>query len=260
MDQQKVAEKARGVTLTPQFPTNHQFLLIHGYTGSPTDFNNLPNILHAHFGAHVSVPLLRGHGTRVDDLDDLEYQHFFEQIEEVLKKFLADGRQVVVGGNSFGAYVALHLAAKHPVAGVLAISVPYTLRFPFNIRILAKAARFLGRWEKKFTPEERALRSGAYYYEHMHGNGLGLLHSGNRMLDLECAQITKPCFVVHASGDPLGLDESVRHILENVRSKVKGSYITQSNGHQVLYGEGFHEAEKQIVDFFDSAHVFTESL
>ena len=80
MDQQKVAEKARGITLTPSSPTNRQFLLIHGYTGSPTDFNNLPNILYKHFGAHVSVPLLRGHGTHIDDLDDLEYQHFFERL------------------------------------------------------------------------------------------------------------------------------------------------------------------------------------
>ena len=49
------------------------FFLIHGYTGSPDDFNELPEYLHKNIKANVKVILLKGHGTRIEDLDNLEY-------------------------------------------------------------------------------------------------------------------------------------------------------------------------------------------
>ena len=41
--------------------------LIHGYTGTPYDFNNLPHYLHEQHGVRVRVMLLPGHGTSVYD-------------------------------------------------------------------------------------------------------------------------------------------------------------------------------------------------
>ena len=73
-----------------------EFFLIHGYTGSPTDFNGLANYLNKRFNANVKIITLRGHGTKIDDLDDLKLEHFLEQIDTEFRKDLAKGREIVV--------------------------------------------------------------------------------------------------------------------------------------------------------------------
>ncbi len=112
------------------------FLLIHGYTGSPTDFNGLPEFLHKQHNASVFIPLLPGHGTRVEDLRGVTKDDFMQVAEAVLQDLLAKHSRVIVGGHSFGGQVALHLAARYPVSGVFVSAMPYKLRFTKLIVLL----------------------------------------------------------------------------------------------------------------------------
>jgi esterase/lipase len=109
------------------------FLLIHGYTGSPTDFNGLPKYLNRTLGTNVKVILLKGHGTKVQDLDNIKLKDFINQIETELKNDLKKYDKIILGGVSFGAQMALHFASKFPVDGVFNVCLPYKLKFPFNI-------------------------------------------------------------------------------------------------------------------------------
>ncbi len=78
--------KTKTKTIELKSNSDKEFFLIHGYTGSPTDFNNLPRLLHKKFNANVKVILLKGHGTKIEDLDNITYNDFFNQIREELEK------------------------------------------------------------------------------------------------------------------------------------------------------------------------------
>ena len=67
------------------------FFLIHGYTGSVTDFNELPEYLNKKYDADVKVVRLKGHQERIEKLDDLEYRDFFQQIRRELEKEISKG-------------------------------------------------------------------------------------------------------------------------------------------------------------------------
>jgi len=54
--------------------SNKLFFLVHGYTGSPTDFHSLPELLQKECKANVKIMLLPGHGTQVEDLDSVSYE------------------------------------------------------------------------------------------------------------------------------------------------------------------------------------------
>ncbi len=70
-----VKQKNVKVDKTIELKANNKklFILIHGYTGSVTDFNELPNYLHKKFNANVKVVCLKGHGTKIEDLEMLRY-------------------------------------------------------------------------------------------------------------------------------------------------------------------------------------------
>src|SRR3990167_9687969 len=81
--------------------SNREFFIIHGYTGSPTDFNGLAEYLYKKFNVNVKIPRLIGHGETVQSLDKLKYEDFLNQIETELKKEIEEGKEIVLGGISF---------------------------------------------------------------------------------------------------------------------------------------------------------------
>ena len=77
MANKKINPKAKSIKLKAN--SKKLFFLIHGYTGSPTDFHNLPYLLNQKLKANVIVPLLPGHGTTIEDLDTLDFEDFLER-------------------------------------------------------------------------------------------------------------------------------------------------------------------------------------
>jgi esterase/lipase len=79
----KVDARAREINLGGGSDTT--LFLIHGYTGSPTDFSDLPTYVHEEFGYRVRGLLLPGHGTVVNDLDRVTYSDMVGYVENELR-------------------------------------------------------------------------------------------------------------------------------------------------------------------------------
>src|SRR3989344_4635707 len=78
-------------------PSDKLLFLVHGYTGSPTDFNGLPDFVFQNYGADVKIPLLPGHGTKIQDLDSLTFNDFLTFIEQEFKTAQKDYKRVIIG-------------------------------------------------------------------------------------------------------------------------------------------------------------------
>jgi carboxylesterase len=97
-------------------------LLIHGFTGSPTEMRRIGDYLYAR-GLTVSGPLLPGHGTTPEAMNRCRWTDWPGHVEAALAVLRARCTRVFVGGLSMGSLLTLHLAARHPdLAGVLAYS------------------------------------------------------------------------------------------------------------------------------------------
>ncbi len=102
-------------------------LLLHGFTGSPYEMKELGHRLQTE-GYTVSIPLLRGHGTRAKDLIPCKWYDWFEDAKQALFKLRKTCSKVIVTGLSTGATLALHLAAHYQVEGVVALSPALILK------------------------------------------------------------------------------------------------------------------------------------
>lgn len=228
---------------------NNHFILVHGYTGSPTDFNGFPEALYNKFGAAVSVPLLLGHGTNLDDLIKFDYSHFFTQIENEIIQAIEAGKKVFLGGYSFGGSIALDLAAKYPVSGVFTVATPYKLQFPLSTDIMSLVSRMRKYWPKKIDAEERELRGSAVYYDEMPGVALPMVKKVSKKLTRTLKNISCPCLTIQSSNDPIAHKKSGESINKEIASVNKKVVILNDSMHSTFYTDSKDVILSEVVDF-----------
>lgn len=98
-------------------------LLCHGFTGSPQSMRPWAEAL-VRAGYRVSLPLLPGHGTRWQDLQETGWPDWLAALEQSLAELAAECDQVFVMGLSMGGGLALRLAELHgpQIAGLVLVN------------------------------------------------------------------------------------------------------------------------------------------
>jgi len=104
-------------------------LVVHGFAGSPYEMRPFAERLAAR-GVYVDVPLLPGHGTSVEDMSRTSFPDWVAGAEAAYLGLAARHRRTFVLGFSMGGLIALMLAARHQVDGVVVISAPLRIRDP----------------------------------------------------------------------------------------------------------------------------------
>lgn len=120
MDDVKVLTGAEAFTLG-EGPVGA--LLVHGFTGSPQGLRGLGEYL-AERGIAVTGPRLPGHGTSWEDLSSRTSAEWSQTVEDSFHKLQAEKEEIFLVGLSFGAALALDLAARYPdrISGIVTIS------------------------------------------------------------------------------------------------------------------------------------------
>ncbi len=122
-------------------------LLVHGFSGSPPEMQPMGEFLTGK-GLTVRGVRLAGHGTTPEDMATTTWRDWVASAEEGLRELEARCEQVFVAGLSMGGLLSLHLAAHHPVAGIVAMAAPAYIA-DWRFRFLPLAQYFI-RW---FTPD-----------------------------------------------------------------------------------------------------------
>lgn len=97
-------------------------LVVHGFTGNPQSMRPLADALAA-AGHTVSLPLLPGHGTTVEDMLPTRWADWSAAAEAAYDELAARCERVVVAGLSMGGTLTLWLASRHPeLAGIVLVN------------------------------------------------------------------------------------------------------------------------------------------
>lgn len=98
-------------------------LLIHGFSGNPHSLRPWGEHL-AEAGYTVRVPRLPGHGTTWQEMNRTRWEDWYGEVVRAFDKLAANCDQVVAGGLSMGAALALQLAEEKQteVAGLLLVN------------------------------------------------------------------------------------------------------------------------------------------
>jgi carboxylesterase len=88
-------------------------LVIHGFASTPAAMRRVADALAA-AGLAVEVPLLPGHATSPEDLQQQRFDDWLDAVDAAYAVLAARTDRVVVFGQSMGGALGLHLIRRHP--------------------------------------------------------------------------------------------------------------------------------------------------
>jgi len=203
-------------------------LLLHGFTATTAEVRPLAERLVAG-GYTVSAPLLPGHGTSPQDLNQTRWQAWLQAGQAALTNLQAKCERVFLCGESMGGVLALHLASQNPsVAGL----VLYAPAIALQMSLADYAKLYLGALLMAEAP-----RSGLDCAETWQGypglplKGAAQLLALQRATRARLGQIHQPTLVFQGRLDTTVAPSAGQFILQNISSPIKEQIWLEKSHH-----------------------------
>lgn len=202
-------------------------LVIHGFTGNPGSMRGVAEALAA-AGFTVDLPLLPGHGTKVDDLLATGWADWSAHAEQHYAALAERCERVVVVGLSMGGALAAWLGSEHPgIAGLVCINpvvtVPPGMREAVTEVLATGADRFEGIGSDIAMPD---VVETAYLETPL--APLLTLFEASEALGGNLARITSPVLVVTSTQDHVVPPENSDVLAAQVSGPVERLTCTRS--------------------------------
>ena len=206
-------------------------LLVHGFTGSPPSMRPWAEFLHSN-GYTVRVPLLPGHGTKVEDLNEITWDEWPAKITFELSELQKTCDTIFLVGLSMGGGTVLNVAASNndAIAGIILVNpMIYVKGIPVEL------AFFLSRLQKLRTSVgDDIKRPGIteWGYDALPTRGIYQLLKMLRITRRNLGKITVPVQLFHSIEDHTLPVANTEIILAEIGSQSK-SRIELMNSYHV---------------------------
>lgn len=221
-------------------------LLAHGYTATPAEVLLLARNLHT-YGYTVSGPLLPGHGCSPDEMNRCRWGDWVGAMEKAYQALAARCETVFVGGESMGALLALHVAAKYPeVVGVLAYAPALQLsrRIAFLSYVLSP---FLPQVKKNLT----RIHDKWQGYKVHPVPALNQLVRLQRVIKRQLPEIHQPLLIVQGRQDNNIDLRGIDLLYQQVGSDFKEIHWMEESSHVVLLDEEIETVTEITLRFIE---------
>jgi carboxylesterase len=211
-------------------------VFVHGFTGSPASMRPWAHFFEEH-GFTVRVPRIPGHGTKWQDLNEVEWQEWPAKVERELAPLVAWCDKVFIFGLSMGGANTLHVTARmaktsmgEKLAGIVLVNpmihIP-GLRIKFGplIALITKGLPSVGDDIKKPGVDE-------FGYDVLPTRGVLDLNKFLKATRAMLAKVTVPVLLFHSVEDHVLPVSNTEIILDEIASEEK-TRIELTNSYHV---------------------------
>lgn len=221
-------------------------LLIHGFTGSPAEMRYLGEYLKDK-GFTVNGVLLKGHGTTTKDMSKTTYRDWINSAEEGYLKLADECSEIFVVGFSMGGALALHLAQKYEIKGLVSLSTPIRiLNRQYYFAMLVKYLKVLVGKRTLVIKQKDPFIIG--YDKTPIRSMINLLQLIN-LVKADLHKMEKPILIMQSYGDGTVHPSSANFIYKRIASTDKSIIFLHNSGHMITC-----DCEKEQV--FEEVHGF----
>ena len=211
----------------------HGVLLVHGFTGSPSEMRLLGQYLQQQ-GYTVLGGRLAGHGTTPEDLARTTAEDWFHSVLDGYEILRGGCGRISVVGLSMGALLAMLLGTVRDVHRIVSLSAPIFLREENRLHLLPPRAAAVGQYvprHRKRLPDIPA--DCNVCYDRMPMLSIHELLAVIRRLKAALPKVRQPLLVVQSRRDHTVRAESGAYIYEHAGAARKQLLWLEASGHRV---------------------------
>lgn len=228
-------------------------LLLHGFTGSPSEMRVLGEYLREK-GFGVACPLLPGHGTSPEEMYSTNWHDWYGAVEREFLRLQKDNpaKEVIPVGLSMGGLLALHLAFRQKPPGVVSLAAPFFVAQ--RKAYLSPLLQLIHDYEKKnLSSQEKEKRDaeGQFYYDRTPVRCVSSLLKLIRTVKREISQIRIPVLVIHSRDDRTADPRSAGYLVDKAGSSKKDILWLERSGHVITTGQERQEVFTAIEGFIE---------
>lgn len=226
-------------------------LIIHGFTGTPSELRPMGQFFKDQ-GYTVYAPLLPGHGTSPEELEQKTWRDWYQSVLEAYQKMRAEDLDYLfVAGLSMGGCLSLLLSTEKDVDGVIPMCAPIYIRD--RRAFLVDLIRPFMRYKKRATDPKRSPEIEAHLvpYDRTPLKSIGELNRLITEVRRRLSQVTAPALVVQACRDELILEKSAQTIYERIASEKKKLSWYENSTHIIT-------VDKERKRLFEEVHAFIQ--
>lgn len=194
-------------------------LLLHGFSGEPSELMPLADGLVAH-GFSVSMPILHGHGGAPHDLDDADHTAWLNHARRTYHQMRQECERVILIGFSMGGMIASILAHETPPDALVILAMPTYLMPEWAMRYVGRL-RYVMPWLKPFAKANFADPAVRRHVLHR-----------DPELDLDCPEVQRFLrnhirLPIKALGELVHLMRAARHVISAIQTPTFIGHGTQ---------------------------------
>lgn len=226
----------------------HGVLVVHGFTGSPSEMRLLGEYLNQTAGFTVLAPRLCGHGTIVKDMETTKWPQWYGAVEDGYHFLKGLCSTVSVVGLSMGGLFTLQLSTEYKLHKIVSLNSP--------IFIADKRLKFLPLFKlfRRYETKKRRKIPNldplfSVYYEQVPLKSISSLQSLIKHVEEKLPLINTPILVVQSKHDRTVKPQSGTYIYERVASQEKEIRWFDRSGHLVLLDVEREDVFETIAEF-----------
>ena len=230
-------------------------LLIHGFTGAPTEMRPLGEFL-ADQGYSVLGPRLAGHGTQIEDMNRMTWGDWSNSVLDGWHLLQPLTDKIFILGLSMGGVLALYHASFLPAAGVVSLSTPFQIEPSLRLTFLPLLSNFIPYAEKgKSDWQDPEAVEAHFSYARYPTKAILQLNKLLEDMRKSLPKVTMPALLMHAIKDAGVIPENMDLIYKNLGTaqEDKKKILLKNSGHVVT-----RDMEKELV--FKSIHEFIQQV
>ena len=222
-------------------------LLVHGFTGSPSEMRLLGNYLND-IGYTVFAPRLAGHGSSPEDMAKTSWPQWYSSVEDAYILLSGLCSEIDVVGLSMGGLLSLKLSSEYPVNRVVSLSAPIYIadnRLPM-LPLYRLVRSYAPKRRRRFYDIDEIY---SVCYDRTPLNCLQSLIELIKDVDQLLPTLLNPTLIVQSRNDHTVRPKSAKHIYDRIGSRYKQLIWLEDSGHIVTLDLEREQVFEVIADF-----------